>query len=125
MLFDQPTRRALRDAGVSTDTLRDVEKTVAREARETATDVSAFFADHETVYSDMEQTHSNEAYPEHDVDYCDLFTHSQDVRGFLRFDTWGVYVEGARTLDDGTVELELGPTVHDRVRFAPTRDALE
>jgi len=125
MLFDQPTRRALRDAGVSADTLRDVEETVAREARETATEVSAFFADHGTVYSDMEQTHSNDAYPEHDVDYCDLFTHSQDVRGFLRFDTWGVYVEGARTLDDGTVELELGPTVHDRVRFAPTRDALE
>ncbi|MBP2250372.1 hypothetical protein J2754_000669 [Halarchaeum solikamskense] len=125
MLFDQPTRRALREAGVSADTLRDVEETVAREARETAAEISAFFADHETVYSDMEQTHSNDPYPEHDVDYCDLFTHSQDVRGFLRFDTWGVYVEGARALDDGTVELELGPTVHDRVRFAPTRDALE
>ncbi|GAA0306854.1 DUF7532 family protein [Halarchaeum salinum] len=124
MLFDQPTRHALREAGVSAETLRDVEQTVAAEARETADDVAAFFADHETVYSDMDQTHSNETYPEHDVDYCDLFTHSQDIRGFLRFDTWGVYVEGARLLDDGTVELELGPTVHDRVRFATTRDAL-
>lgn len=125
MLFDQRTRHALRDAGLSAAELRDVEREVTREARATADEVSSFFDERETVYSDMDQTHSNETYPAHDVDYCDLFTHSQDVRGFLRFDSWGVYVEGARVLDDDIVELELGPTVHDRVRFATTRDALE
>ncbi|WP_435098671.1 DUF7532 family protein [Halarchaeum sp. P4] len=125
MLFDQRTRKALREAGLSAETLREVEREVTQEARATADQVVAFFDEHETVYSDMDQTHSTADYPEHDVDYCDLFTHSQDVRGFLRFDSWGVYVEGARVLDDETVELELGQEVHDRVRFATTRDALE
>ncbi|GGL33602.1 hypothetical protein GCM10009037_16550 [Halarchaeum grantii] len=125
MLFDQRTRTALREAGLSAEELRDVEREVTREARATADEVSAFFDEHETLYSDMEQTHSNAAFPEHAVDYCDLFTHSQDVRGFLRFDSWGVYVEGARVLAEEVVELELGQPVHDRVRFATTRDALE
>jgi len=124
MLFDQRTRRALRDAGLSADSLREVEREATEAARADAQTVAAFFGDHDTVYSDMALTHSNAEYPEHAVDYCDLFTHSQDVRGFLRFDTWGVYVEGARPIGDDVVELELGPTVHDRVRFAATRDAL-
>lgn len=125
MLFDQRTRSALREAGVSAETLRDVERDVTAEARATADEVVSFFDGRDVVYSDMEQTHSNDDYPEHTVEYCDLFTHSQDVRGFLRFDSWGVYVEGARVLSEDVVELELGPTVDDRVRFAPTRDALE
>jgi len=124
MLFDQRTRTALREAGVDAETLRRVEDAAAEDARETADEVAAFFEAHDTVYSDMELTHSTSDYPEHAVEYADLFTHSQDVRGFLRFDTWGVYVEGARVLGEDLVELTLGPTVDDRVRFAPDREAL-
>lgn len=130
MRFDQRARRALRDAGVSTDAIQRAERDLADAASETAAEVEAFFADTETVYSDMDQTHSSAEYPEHTVDYLDLFTHSDDVRGFLRFDSWGVYVEDARVLadEDGdpeVVELTLGPTVHGRVRFARERAHLE
>jgi len=125
MRFDQRARQALRDAGVSTDAIQRAERDLADAASETAADVEAFFADTETVYSDMDQTHSSADYPEHTVDYLDLFTHSDDVRGFLRFDSWGVYVEDARVLDDEVVELTLGPTVHGRVRFARERAHLE
>ena len=130
MRFDQRARRALRDAGVSADAIQRAERDLADAASETAAAVEAFFADVQTVHSDMDRTHSSAAYPEHDVDYVDLFTHSDDVRGFLRFDSWGVYVEDARVLstDDGgpeVVELTLGPTVHDRVRFARDRAPLE
>src|SRR6056297_3907477 len=129
MRFDQRARQALRDAGVSTDAIQRAERDLADAASETAADVEAFFADTETVYSDMDQTHSSSEYPEHTVDYLDLFTHSDDVRGFLRFDSWGVYVEDARVLadedgDSEVVELTLGPTVHDRVRFARERARL-
>lgn len=125
MRFDQRARRALRDAGVSTDAIQRAERDLADAASETAAEVAAFFEDVDTVYSDMDQTHSSAEYPEHTVDYLDLFTHSDDVRGFLRFDSWGVYVEDARVLSDETVELTLGPTVHDRVRFARERAHLE
>lgn len=142
MLFDQRTRAKLREAGLENDTLRSIEKEVAAEAEEEAERVEAFFADLDVVYSDMDLTHSRSEYPEHDLEFVDLFTHSQDIRGYIRFETWGAYVEGARTLsEDGSesprdsntanggtvsvVELELGPTVHDRVRFARDRAALE
>jgi len=130
MRFDQRARRALRDAGVSTDAIQRAEQDLADAASETAAEVEAFFADVETVYSDMDQTHSSAEYPEHDFDYVDLFTHSDDVRGFLRFDSWGVYVADARVLsvdggEAGVVELTLGPTVNDRVRFARERARLE
>lgn len=139
MLFDQRTRAKLREAGLDHDTLRRIESEVADDARAEADRVMAFFDDLDTVYSDMDLTHSRHEFPEHDLDYVDLFTHSQDIRGFIRFDTWGAYVDGARVLttaegarDDTTagddievVELTLGPTVHDRVRFARDRAALE
>jgi len=130
MRFDQRARRALRDAGVSTDAIQRAERDLADAASETAAAVEAFFADVETAYSNMDRTHASAEYPEHDVEYVDLFTHSDDVRGFLRFDSWGVYVEDARVLADAdgdpeVVELTLGPTVHDRVRFARERAALE
>lgn len=142
MLFDQRTRAKLREAGLDNDTLRRVEKEVAAEAEEEAERVESFFGGLDVVYSDMDLTHSRSDYPEHDLEYVDLFTHSQDIRGYIRFETWGAYVEGARELSDdvsesqrdsstangGTVsvvELELGPTVHDRVRFARDRAALE
>jgi hypothetical protein len=130
MLFDQRTRAALRDAGLTQEDLREVEQAATDQAREDAERVESFFDGLDTVYSDMDLTHSRDDLPEHDLDYVDLFTHSEDVRGFLRFDSWGAYVEGARVLeaDDGrasVVELTLGPTVNDRVRFARDRAALE
>jgi hypothetical protein len=130
MLFDQRTRERLRDAGLTRDDLREIEQSVTDEAAAEAERVESFFSGLETVYSDMDQTHSAEDFPEHGLDYVDLFTHSQDIRGFVRFDSWGAYVEGARVLteDDGepeTVELTLGPTIHDRVRFARDRPLLE
>jgi hypothetical protein len=67
---------------------------------------------------------STEAFPEHAVDYLDLFTHADDVRGYLRFHSWGVPVGGARVLSEDVVELSLGPTVDERVRFVADRDAL-
>ena len=49
---------------------------------------------------------------------------TDEIRGYLRFDTWGVSVADGRILSEDSVELTLGPTVHDRVRFAADRDAL-
>lgn len=125
MRFDQRARQALRDAGVSPDAIQRAEQDLADAASETAADVEAFFDGVDTVYSDMDKTHASADYPEHDLDYVDLFTHSDDVRGFVRFDTWGAYVEDARVLSDDVVELTLGPGVNDRVRFARERAPLE
>ena len=125
MLFDQRTRAALREAGLSQDDLAAVEQAATDHAREDAERVESFFDGLDVVYSDMDLTHSRDDYPEHDLEYVDLFTHSEDIRGFVRFSSWGAYVEGARPLSDDTVELTLGPTVNDRVRFARERSALE
>jgi hypothetical protein len=130
MLFDSRIRAKLLEAGLDADALRDIEEAVAAEAEATAEAVTEFLggdpgSDAITVYSDMDRTHSTAEYPEHEIAYVDLFTHSQDVRGYVRFDTWGAFVEGARVLDGDVAELELGPTVHDRVRFARSREALE
>ena len=124
MSFDPRIRRALREAGVSEETLREASDAAAADAERAADQLESFFADRETIYSDMDLTHSADEYPEHAVEYVDLFTHSEDVRGWLRFDSWGVYVEGGRVLSDEVVELTLGPTVHDRVRFAADRGEL-
>ncbi|NHN42011.1 hypothetical protein G9C85_10270 [Halorubellus sp. JP-L1] len=137
MHFDQRTQTALRDAGLDTDDLRAASDRVASLVDDDAAALVAFFDAHDTVYSDMDMAHAASEYPEHDVAYCDVTTHAAEMRGWLRFDTWGAYVEDGRILertdgDDATtgdepfvVELSLGPSVHDRVRFAPTREALE
>ena len=125
MHFDQRTQAAFREvAGLSTDDLRAVSEAVVEATRRDAEGLREFFEDREVVYSDMDRAHSATDRPEHAVDYLDLYTHADDVRGYLRFDTWGAYVEGGRVLDEDLVELSLGPTVHDRVRFAPERDRL-
>ncbi|WP_435180224.1 DUF7532 family protein [Halorussus sp. AFM4] len=124
MSLDPRMRRALREAGVSEETLREAADAAAADAERTADELESFFDDRETVYSDMDLTHSADEYPEHTVEYADLFTHSEDVRGWLRFDSWGAYVEGGRVLSDEVVELTLGPTIHDRVRFATAREEL-
>lgn len=38
-------------------------------------------------------------------------THAAAIRGCLRLDTWGVYVDCGRTVGDSLVERMLGPTV--------------
>lgn len=124
MHFDQRTQRALRDAGLSTDEIRDVSGAIVEATREEADSLESFFEGVKRVYSDMEQAHTSAEVPEHRVEYLDLYTHAADLRGYLRFETWGAYVEDGRILTEEVVELTLGPTVHDRVRFAETRSAL-
>lgn len=76
----------------------------------------------ETVYSDMDQAHTASKFPEHQIQYVDLYTHADEIRGYLRFDTWGVAVEGGRILTENRVELTLGSSINDRVQFARERE---
>ena len=124
MHFDQRTQTALREAGLSTEEIAAVSERVVAATEADADALESFFAGLDTVYSDMGLAHSASEHPEHSVDYCDLFTHADDIRGYLRFDSWGVPVTGGRVLSDDVVELSLGPTVDDRVRFAAAPDAL-
>lgn len=124
MHFDPRTQHALREAGLDVDDLRAVSEAIVEATAAEAADLEAFFDAHDVVYSDIEMAHSAEEHPEHTVEYIDLYTHGDDLRGWLRFPKWGVYVEGGRVLDDDLVELTLGPTVNDRARFAPDRDRL-
>jgi hypothetical protein len=131
MHFDQRTQTALRDVGLDTDDLQAASDRVAALVADTAAELGAFFDAHDVVYSDMDMAHAASEHPEHAVDYCDVTTHAAEMRGWLRFDTWGVYVTDGRVLSRNAdeaphvVELTLGPSVHDRVRFAPSREALE
>lgn len=117
MHFDQRTQAALRAIGLSMDEIREASDHAVAITRETASEIEAFFEGRKTVYSDMDRAHSTGGVQEHAVEYVDLYTHAADIRGYLRFDSWGVPIEDGRVLDD-QVELTLGPTVHDRVRFA-------
>jgi hypothetical protein len=124
MHFDQRTQAALREVGLDTEAIERASELVVEETEATARELEAFFTEHQTVYSDMELAHSTEPYPEHTVQTLDLTTHAADMRGWLRFDSWGAYVEAGRVLGDALVELTLGPTVHGRVRFAVDRERL-
>ncbi|ACV46451.1 MULTISPECIES: DUF7532 family protein [Halomicrobium] len=124
MHFSQREQQALAEAGLSTDEIAAASEAVVAATDEAATTLEGFFADRETVYSDMEMAHSASDVQEHAVDYLDLFTHADDIRGYLRFDSWGVPVEGGRVLSEDVVELTLGPTVDGRVRFAHDDGAL-
>ena len=124
MHFDQRTQRALREFGLSTAEIRELSATVVEATAEAAADIEAFFEGRDVVYSDMEKAHSAAEFPEHDLAYVDLYTHGADLRGYVRFDGWGVPVEGGRVLGDDVVELTLGPTVDGRVRFAADRERL-
>ncbi|RDI71513.1 DUF7532 family protein [Halopelagius longus] len=123
MHFDPRTQAALREAGLSTDEIRAASDAVAEAVRRDADALEAFFEEG-AVFSDMDRAHSSDDIHEHDVEYLDLYTHGGDLRGYLRFDSWGAYVEDGRVLSDEKVELTLGPTVHDRVRFARDPDDL-
>lgn len=123
MHFDQREQHALREAGLSTDEIEVVSDAVADAVARDAERLQAFF-DRETLYSDMDRAHSRSEIQEHSVEFLDVYTHSDEIRGYLRFESWGVWVAGGRILREGEdgpemVELTLGPTVHDRVRFAP------
>jgi len=124
MHFTQREQAALREAGMDQETIAAASEAVVAATSEAADELEAFFADMETVYSDMDIAHSSSDIQEHALDYVDLYTHADDIRGYVRFDSWGVPVEGGRVLTDGKVELTLGPTVDGRVRFAGDEDAL-
>jgi len=128
MHFDQREQTALREAGLSTEDIERASDAVATAASEAADCLQSFF-DRDTVYSDMDRAHSNSDIQKHAVDFLDLYTHADEIRGYLRFDSWGVWVADGRTLRTGAegpelVELTLGPTVHDRVRFATDPEEL-
>ena len=118
MHFTQRAQQALRDAGLDQSTLEAVSEAVVEATQQAAADLEAFFAGRETVYSDMDIAHSSSDVQTHTLEYVDLYTHADDIRGYVRFDSWGVPVEGGRVLTEKTVELTLGPTVDGRVRFA-------
>lgn len=123
MHFDQRTQEALRTVGLSNEEIREASELVVDAVDRDADRLRSFF-ERDVVYSDMEMAHSSGGINEHAVSFVDLFTHGSDLRGYLRFDTWGVPVEGGRILSEDVVELTLGPTVDDRVRFARDEDAL-
>jgi hypothetical protein len=124
MHFDQRTQAALRDVGLSRSDIRAASKAVAEAASSDAETLEAFFDGGGTFYSDMEMAHSEEDTQEHTVEYLDLYTHGSEIRGYLRFDSWGVPVEGGRPLTEEKVELTLGGTVNGRVRFVRDPTAL-
>lgn len=122
MHFDQRTQKALRKVGLDRDDIRRASGLVTEAVQQDAEKLMAFFGDGGQFYSDMEMAHSAADINEHAVAYLDLFTHGSDMRGYLRFDSWGVPVEDGRLLTENKVELTLGPTVNDRVRFARSED---
>lgn len=147
MHFDQREQAALRAAGLSTEEMKTVAADVGRAAAHEADRLAAFF-DRDVVYSDMDRAHSTASVHEHELSFVDFYTHANEIRGYVRFDTWGAWVEDGRVLrptaavpeadagdgGDGEltgepdppelVELSLGPTVHDRVRFATDPEEL-
>ena len=124
MHFTQREQRALREAGLDQATLETVSEAVVEATADAAAELEAFFEDRETVYSDMDIAHSSSDIQTHELAYVDLYTHADDIRGYVRFGSWGVPVEGGRVLNDEVVELTLGPTVDGRVRFAGDEAAL-
>lgn len=124
MHFDQRTQAALREFGLSSAEIAGISESVVEATAAEADAIEAFLAGLDTVYSDMELAHSTAEFPEHALESVDLYTHAADLRGYVSFDGWGAYVEDGRVLSESVVELTLGPTVHDRVRFAADPDAL-
>ncbi|MFC7176232.1 DUF7532 family protein [Halosegnis marinus] len=123
MHFDQREQAALREVGLDTDDLRRASEGVTARVADAADDLEAFFDAGETFYSDMDLAHAGDGPAEHAVEHLDTYTHAADLRGWLRFETWGVAVTDGRVLDDDLVELTLDGR-HGRVRFAADPEAL-
>lgn len=137
MHFDSRTQQALREADLDTDAIAAASDRVAELVAEDAERLRVFFDGDGPYYSDMELAHSTESIQEHPTAAVDLFTHGSDLRGYLSLGGWGVPIEGGRVLQTGSksnggsddnhpvlVELSLGETIHDRVRFARDREVL-
>lgn len=122
MHFDQREQAALREVGLETDELRRASALVADAVEATAADLEAFF-DRETVYSDMDLAHGADDHAEHTVRFLDTYTHAEELRGWLRFESWGVAVADGRVLSEDVVELTLEGR-HGRTRFAAAPEAL-
>ncbi|WP_058367564.1 DUF7532 family protein [Haloparvum sedimenti] len=118
MHFDPRTQQALREAGLDTEEIRAASDRAAELVAADAAAIESFVADAETLHSDLETAHGPDGPQEHPDCAVDLYTHGGDLRGYVSFGSWGAYVEDGRTLSEDVVELTLGPTVHDRVRFA-------
>lgn len=123
MHFDGRTQQALREAGLDAAAIATVSDRVAELVADDADRLREFFAADGPYHSDMELAHSTAAVQEHSTADIDVFTHGSDLRGYLSLDGWGVPIEGGRILRSAgetpvLVELSLGPTIHDRVRFA-------
>jgi hypothetical protein len=125
MHFDPRTQQALRSVGLDQSDLEAASERIVEAVAADADRLVEFFEGVDTVYSDMETAHSTDAIQTHTVDFLDCYTHAADLRGYLRFESWGVPVEGGRILNDDVVELSLGDTVNSRVRFARDRSDLE
>lgn len=123
MHFDQREQAALREVGLDADDLARASELVAEATAETAADLEAFVDAHDTLYSDIDLAHSGPGPAEHAVAYLDTYTHAADLRGWLRFDSWGVAVADGRVLSDEVVELTLDGR-HGRTRFAADPEAL-
>ena len=124
MHFDPRTQQALREAGLETAAIETASARVAELVEEEAAAIESFFMDRDSVYCDLDIAHSDSDISQQEVGYVDLYTHSADLRGYLKFDSWGVPVENGRKLTDDVVELTLGGTVGDRVRFAGSPEQL-
>jgi hypothetical protein len=123
MHFDGRTQQALREAGLDAAAIATASDRVAELVAEDADRLREFFAADGPYYSDMELAHSTDTTQEHASADIDVYTHGSDLRGYLSLDGWGVPIEGGRVLRSAEetpilVELSLGPTIHDRVRFA-------
>ncbi len=124
MHFDQRTRTALREFGLSPEEVAEISELAVESTAAEADAIEEFLSGLDTVYSNMDLAHSSAEFPEHNFEGVDLYTHAADLRGYVDFGTWGAYVEDGRVLSPSVVELTLGPEVHDRVRFAADRDEL-
>ncbi len=134
MHFDARTQAALREVGLSTAEIREAADGVVDRVERDADSLAAFFEGGGQYHADLDLAHSDADVVEQHVEWIDLYTHAADVRGYLRFDGWGVPVEDGRVLEraeggdtDGrpaVVELTLGGSVGDRVRFATEASAL-
>ena len=133
MHFDERTQQALHESGLDAEAVAAAADRVAELVDPDAERLREFFADDGPFHSDMELAHSTAETQTHPTADVELFTHGSDLRGYLSLDGWGVAVEDRRVLrtaaeDDAEtseetsrpvlVELTLGPTIHDRVRFA-------